>query len=305
MSFLHKPRVILYKDADSFDSQINELKELEQKATGKLKNDISKQIALLSKGSSGENDIMFQLNYADTDMFVLRDLYLESGDLSAQIDYYIITPKLNFIVECKNMNGNITVNSKGDFIRTLSNGHKEGIPSPITQNERHMLVVKNCKLDNANAIGRLSINKYFNDFYIPLVVLANSKTILNDRYAPKNIRNKIIRSDQLVSVINKYNSSSKEQKRTFNEMERSAQKMLDMCRKNPVDYVEIFRKRLEEQEKVQNDNVNCSAEKENNAPVDYGICPRCNAKLVKRNGKNGEFIGCSRFPKCFYTKPIK
>lgn len=34
-------------------------------------------------------------------------------------------------------------------------------------------------------------------------------------------------------------------------------------------------------------------------------CPRCGKELVKRNGKNGQFIGCSGFPKCRYTKNIE
>lgn len=31
-------------------------------------------------------------------------------------------------------------------------------------------------------------------------------------------------------------------------------------------------------------------------------CPRCGSKLVNRNGKYGEFVGCSNFPKCKYIK---
>ena len=27
-------------------------------------------------------------------------------------------------------------------------------------------------------------------------------------------------------------------------------------------------------------------------------CPKCGGLLMKRNGKYGEFIGCSNFPKC-------
>ncbi len=34
------------------------------------------------------------------------------------------------------------------------------------------------------------------------------------------------------------------------------------------------------------------------------ICPRCNAKLVLRNGKYGKFYGCSNYPKCKFTKEI-
>lgn len=39
--------------------------------------------------------------------------------------------------------------------------------------------------------------------YKPLVVLANSKSILNTKYAPKEIRNNTIRVDQLVEYIKK------------------------------------------------------------------------------------------------------
>ncbi|MFH1047809.1 MAG: restriction endonuclease [Patescibacteria group bacterium] len=32
------------------------------------------------------------------------------------------------------------------------------------------------------------------------------------------------------------------------------------------------------------------------------VCPRCGGKLVTRKGSRGEFIGCSCFPKCRYTR---
>ena len=31
-------------------------------------------------------------------------------------------------------------------------------------------------------------------------------------------------------------------------------------------------------------------------------CPRCGGELIKRNGKYGEFMGCSIFPKCRFVK---
>ena len=37
---------------------------------------------------------------------------------------------------------------------------------------------------------------------------------------------------------------------------------------------------------------------------DDTICPVCGAKLVERKGKYGEFIGCSNYPKCKYTRLI-
>jgi len=34
-------------------------------------------------------------------------------------------------------------------------------------------------------------------------------------------------------------------------------------------------------------------------------CPQCGSELVKRKGRYGEFIACSGFPKCKYTKPVE
>ncbi|MCH5164394.1 MAG: NERD domain-containing protein [Clostridiales bacterium] len=36
-----------------------------------------------------------------------------------------------------------------------------------------------------------------------------------------------------------------------------------------------------------------------------GRCPRCGAKLVLRNGKNGAFYGCSNYPSCTFTKSVE
>ena len=36
--------------------------------------------------------------------------------------------------------------------------------------------------------------------------------------------------------------------------------------------------------------------------LELGICPRCGGTLVLRNGKYGEFWGCSNYPKCKFIK---
>ena len=36
-----------------------------------------------------------------------------------------------------------------------------------------------------------------------------------------------------------------------------------------------------------------------------GMCPKCVGALVLRNGKYGKFYGCSNYPKCRYTAPVK
>lgn len=41
-----------------------------------------------------------------------------------------------------------------------------------------------------------------------------------------------------------------------------------------------------------------------NSEKSTGMCERCGAKLVLRNGKYGSFYGCSRFPECKFAKKM-
>ena len=36
--------------------------------------------------------------------------------------------------------------------------------------------------------------------------------------------------------------------------------------------------------------------------IENGICPRCNAKLVLRHGRYGDFLGCENYPRCTFIK---
>ncbi len=38
--------------------------------------------------------------------------------------------------------------------------------------------------------------------------------------------------------------------------------------------------------------------------IENNICPRCNAPLVLRKGKYGDFYGCSNYPNCTFTKQL-
>ena len=38
---------------------------------------------------------------------------------------------------------------------------------------------------------------------------------------------------------------------------------------------------------------------------EVGVCPECGEQLLKRNGRYGEFVGCSGFPKCRFTCSVE
>ncbi len=319
MGFFDKMRepVFLKEDSEA-QKQLAELRAVSAKCDGELKNEIEEQIKLLEAGIFGEETIKFELLNSHIPMYIIHDLFLEHNGLTAQIDYLIVTRKLIFVVECKNLYGNIEINSNGDFIRSFSYGkfsRKEGIYSPITQNKRHLDLMKAIRLDEVG--GFLAKKTYENTFpntYRSVVVLSNPKTILNAKYAKKEVKSKVIRADQLIEYIRSENAKVEAMGRNDKELMASAQMWLSKHKVPSVDYTEKYRSRIAEVAPKPSVVKTVEAETKPTAEVKPStesapiqeeklICPKCGAEMVKRKATKGanagkEFYGCSNFPKC-------
>lgn len=237
---------VFLKESSSAELQLKQLKEIEPFLNKEGKAIINQDIRCLEYGIEGEKNIAFELKNSHMPIYVLHDIYLESGDLNAQIDYLIITKKICFVVECKNLYGDIEINSEGDFIRTMEIGgkkKKEGIYSPITQNQRHLELMKKIAMDKKNNIvTKFMTDRYFTDFNKTLVVLANPKTILNAKSAKKEIKEKVIRADQLVRYIKDTYNDSKEQVISDEKMYEWAMKYMERHKDVQKDYSQKYQK---------------------------------------------------------------
>lgn len=120
---------VFYKEASDARAQLEQLKEFLKVAPDELEQQVEQDIKLLSYGISGEENVAFELMNSFMPLIILHDLHIEYKGLSAQIDYLVITSKMNVIIECKNLFGKIEVNSSGDFIRTIEI-FKEGSQRP-------------------------------------------------------------------------------------------------------------------------------------------------------------------------------
>lgn len=233
-----------YKADSDAKKQLERLQQLYATAPDRVKPQIERDMKLLAYGIAGEENVAFELNNSYLPIIVLHDLRLEHEGLSAQIDYLIITTKFCLVVECKNLFGNLEVNNRGEFIRELDfNGKrkKEGIYSPVTQNTRHMEMIKQLRLANKkNPLMRVALERYFDDFYRSVIVLANPKTVINLKHAPKNVKDQIIRSDQLIDYIKRLIRASKEASSSEKEMYEMADFFAGLHKENPVDYTEKY-----------------------------------------------------------------
>lgn len=245
---------VFLKSSNQAADYIQNLKTLQGKCTGELKEEIEKQITIAEYGIKGEESIAFELKNSGTDMYILQDICLEHGELSAQIDYLIVTRKRTYIIECKNLIGDIEINNAGDFIRTYQlKGRKirEGIYSPITQNIRHLQIIKAVrKSAKGNIISQKIFESHFDDNYKSIVVLANPKTVLNAKYAKKEVKEQIVRADQLIQKIKEMDKQVKESM-TEKEMLAVANFFLERNQANRLDYAEKYEKLLKKIETTQ------------------------------------------------------
>lgn len=311
MGLFRKAEVEILKESNNAREYLEKLEVLSTKVQGDLKDEIMKEIAITKAGIFGEENILFELKNSDIDMYVLQDIYIENekGD-GAQVDFIVVTPKITFIIECKNLFGNIEIDKNDAFIRTIEyNGkkHKEGIYSPITQNERHMKILKDIISNKSNILQGMAVRGTFNIFYKSLVVLANPKTVVFDRYAKKEIKEQVIRADQLINTIKKIHSESKSIPSSRKDMKSIAEGLLARNIEKRKDYYEkyaAYEREASEQSLEKNQKLY------NNNSVSKKICPKCGKDLVLREAKSGkfagnQFYGCIGYPFCKYIENIK
>lgn len=220
---------IFLKRSSNLKKDIDKLKELRNKLTDTTI--IDKDIKLLEIGLQGEKEIEFELSNANLGMYVLHDVNIKFENSNAQIDYIIVTKAYTYLVECKNMIGNVSVNEHGEFRREYNyNGQKviEGIYSPYNQAMRHKEILKKIWLAKNNKFSIFLWEKAFDNNYKPLVVLTNPHGLINLRWAPKEIKNVTIRCDGLIEYIKRdianYNSKMYSSQK---DMERLANSLLN------------------------------------------------------------------------------
>ena len=197
---------VLYKEDTTTQKELDRMKEYLKTHPNK---DLENKVKLFEYGLAGEKQVLYELLHSGIGMYILHNVSFEYKGKAAQIDFVVITARCTYFIECKNFIGNITINSKGDFVRTyMKNNRKvtEGTYNPITQSKRHLEIIKEENYDNANILYKMNFEKTFDSFHDYIVVMANPKTIINDKYAPKNIKERLVKTDQIIECLKRLES---------------------------------------------------------------------------------------------------
>ena len=85
---------IFLKESSNAEIQLEQLKRLKSLLNEEGQAIISQDIRYLEYGIAGEKNIAYELRNSHMPMYILHDIYLEDGDLNAQIDYLVFTKKI-------------------------------------------------------------------------------------------------------------------------------------------------------------------------------------------------------------------
>ncbi|MEG2290855.1 MAG: NERD domain-containing protein [Clostridium sp.] len=220
---------IYYKEFTEENSQLKDLKELSYRVKNVNKKAlIDRDIKLLKIGLSGEKNVDYEIRNSKVPMICLHDIRLQDGNEVAQLDFVIITHRFVMVLETKQLNGDIYINEVGEFTRAIKNKDgrvikKEGMYSPIAQNDRHVRILREILVRNG-IIKTFSI--------ISKVVISNPKSIINRSKAPAKIKKEIFKYDQITEVLNKELKNYEKSGEAFEDLMENLGKFLVENNKN-------------------------------------------------------------------------
>lgn len=221
-------KTILYKNGNNLENKINFLRYKLENCLQSERDNIIQDIKKYEYGLKGEKKVLYELMNSHIPMYILHDINLVYKDYEAQIDFMIFTKKNCYIIECKQLYGDVLIDYSGNFYRKVGS-RLTSMYSPVTQLERHINLIKHNLLDKQGFIGKRIVSKSFDDYYHGIIVFSNESSAISCRNAPKDIKDKIIRLDKVIDYINDTEKKSSNVSNSENDIKEYADGVLSLC----------------------------------------------------------------------------
>ncbi len=222
------------------------------------------------KGYLGEKCVAVILSFLPSDKYkIINDVLFKSDNKTIQIDHLVISIYGIFVIETKNYKGWITGSDNSEYWTKNMFGNKYKFYNPIRQNKAHISAL--CR-----QLG-LSINKF-----ISIIVFSNRADL------KVNTVHNVIYTTQINRVI-----------KTYSDIKFSEDDIQKLCDK--ISLLNIVSPKVRKRHVLEVQNTIVTKQR----LMRQGICPRCGHSLILKNGKYGDFFGCSNYPKCKFIKPIE
>jgi len=223
------------------------------------------------KGAVGEVKVKAILSFLPKEYKVINNVILPTPKGTTQIDHVVLSPYAVFAIETKNYKGWIFGSENQRYWTQNIFGRKGQLRNPIYQNLLHIKALKILFSDMRNVP------------FVSIVAFSSSCTL------KINVKSHVVYFRQINKVIKSYQeiALSKE------EVENAYFKIINIGTSSKNLQFE-HAKNTDKKRKASNEKVVTSL-----------LCPGCGEKLIRRIGKYGKFFGCSKYPKCKYTRKIE
>lgn len=217
------------------------------------------------QGVLGEWGIRAWLIGLDTNEYTkYNDLYIPKKDgTTAQIDHLIVSKYGLFVIETKNYKGWIFGDETSNEWTQVLYEKKFKFFNPILQNKGHVkALAEYLEINHERA-------------FIPVVVFMCRAT-----FKKLNVTTPVIYSINMRGFINNHREVLLDEKEVLSiKVKLSVLGKANYATKEA--HVQTIKDKKEEMKSK---------------------CPKCGGTLVKRKGEFGEFLGCSNYPKCHFTR---
>ncbi|MGP4082260.1 nuclease-related domain-containing protein [Pseudalkalibacillus sp. R45] len=172
----------------------------------------------LKKGFKGEKRIEYQLHYLSSERYsILHNIRLPIGKTHFQIDFLLLSPFFNIIIDAKNIGGTLYFDPVfKQLIRRKPDGSEDVYPDPTYQVERQ----------------QSQLNKWLIEKHLPtipieyLIGVSDSKTILKTSIKNHEISKWISHHWSTVHKIEALEKSHQEEKLSKKEINKIARKLI-------------------------------------------------------------------------------
>jgi Nuclease-related domain len=197
---------MIIKLADDKQRHKSELQQLlsHPAADTATKARITQELRNIQAGIRGEDEAAYEMkvHYGESpNWMIIHDLRIVHGGLVAQIDHLLINRLLEvWVCESKHFSEGVAINEHGEF-SAFFGSKPYGVPSPIQQNNRHILILKRLFQDGVVKLPtRLGFT--IKPELKSLILVSKGARISRPKVKIDGL-DSIIKNDSLFSFINK------------------------------------------------------------------------------------------------------
>ena len=197
---------MIIKQADDKQPQKAALQNLlnHPSADATTRKRIEQELRNIQAGIRGEDEAAYEMkvHYGDSaNWMIIHDLRIEHGGLVAQIDHLIMNRWLEmWVCESKHFSEGVAINEHGEFSSFFSS-KPYGVPSPIEQNNRHILILK--RLFDSGAVKLPTRLGFTIKPNLKSLVLVSKRARISRPKANITGLDAIIKNDMLFKTIDK------------------------------------------------------------------------------------------------------